>query len=167
MREARGGFFGISHLKAFIQNNQSTIQLNLPAIETLADKLLACLVAADSETAWGEVSVVLTDDEVITQTNREFLGKDRPTDVISFRYDPVPGEDNKATGDLIVNVECALREGPAHDGPDAELALYIAHGFDHLSGADDDTPQKRAAMRRTEKRWLAELKSEIKNLIVR
>jgi ssRNA-specific RNase YbeY (16S rRNA maturation enzyme) len=48
----------------------------------------------------------------------------------------------------------------------AELALYIAHGFDHLSGADDDTPARRAAMRRTEMRWLAGLQPEIKNLIL-
>lgn len=110
--------------------------------------------------------MVLTDDSGIIPTNREFFGKDRPTDVISFRYDPVPGEEDGATGDLIVNVECALREGPAHDGADAELALYIAHGFDHLSGAEDNTPQKRAAMRRTETRWLAALQSETKSLIL-
>lgn len=154
-------------MKTTALNHQTSTQINKPAIHALVRKLSECLIAADPETVWGEVSVVLTDDEGITQTNRKFFGKDRPTDVISFRYNPVPGEDSEATGDLIVNVECALREGPAHDGPDAELALYIAHGFDHLSGADDDTPQKRAAMRRTEKRWLAELKSEIKNLIVR
>lgn len=143
------------------------MQLNVPAIKTLARKLSECLVAADPRTVWGDISVVLTDDEGITQPNREFFGRNRPTDVISFRYDPIPGEDGHATGDLIVNLECALREGPAHGGPDAELALYIAHGFNHLSGADDDTPQKRAAMRRTETRWLAELQSGIKNLIIR
>jgi ssRNA-specific RNase YbeY (16S rRNA maturation enzyme) len=59
-----------------------------------------------------------------------------------------------------------VREGPQHDGADAELALYIAHGFDHLSGADDNTPARRAAMRRTEMRWLAALQPEIKNLIL-
>ena len=132
----------------------------------MADPLAGWLKKADSETVWSEVTVVLTDDEGITRPNREFFGKDRPTDVISFRYDPVPGEESAATGDLIVNVECALREGPAHNGPDAELALYIAHGFDHLSGADDDTPQKRAAMHRTEKRWLKGLKTDIQNLIL-
>lgn len=108
---------------------------------------------------------MLTDDDGITQTNREFFGKNRPTDVISFRYDPVPGENDTASGDLIVNVDCAVREGKVHEGADAELALYIAHGFDHLSGADDNTPARRAAMRRTETQWLAALQSEIKNLI--
>jgi len=136
------------------------------AIQRLTDALAGCLAAADPNSVWGSVTVVLTDDEGITQTNRDFLDKDRPTDVISFRYDPIPGEDPAATGDLIINVDCAVREGPAHDGIDAELALYIAHGFDHLSGADDDTPVHREAMRETELRWLAELKSDIKNLIL-
>jgi probable rRNA maturation factor len=149
-----------------VLNHQNTVKLNLSALETLAEKLAERLAQADPGTDWGEISVVLTDDEGITGPNREFFGKNRPTDVISFRYDQVPGEAAGATGDLIVNVECALREGPSHDGPGAELALYIAHGFDHLSGADDDTPQKRAAMRRTETRWLAALQSEIKNLIL-
>ena len=154
-------------MKTTLINNQTTHRLNLPKIRQLTAKLADRLVEADPETVWQEVSVVLTDDNGIIPTNREFLGKDRPTDVISFRYDPVPGEEDEATGDLVVNVECALREGPVHNGADAELALYIAHGFDHLSGADDNTPQKRAAMRRTEKHWLAALQSETENLILK
>ncbi|MDH3345658.1 MAG: rRNA maturation RNase YbeY [Kiritimatiellaceae bacterium] len=143
-------------MKTTLINNQTVIPLNLNAIRKLNNKLADFLAAADPDTVWQEVSIVLTDDQNITQTNREFFGKNNPTDVISFRYDPIPGEKNEATGDLIINVECALREGPKHDGADAELALYIAHGFDHLSGSEDDTPAKRTSMLRTEKKWLAE-----------
>jgi probable rRNA maturation factor len=154
-------------MKTTLINKQTALALNLPALKKLTAKLANFLEQADPKTVWNEVTLVLTDDTGITQTNREFFGKDRPTDVISFRYDPIPGEDDEATGDLIVNVECALREGPAHDGADAELALYIAHGLDHLSGSEDDTPSKRAAMLRTEKQWLAALQSDIKNLILK
>jgi len=97
---------------------------------------------------------VLVDDEGITQTNREYFRKNRPTDVISFRYDPVPGESAAFSGDLIVNVERAAAVGPAHNGVDYELALYIAHGFDHLTGADDATEAQRKHMRATETTWL-------------
>lgn len=148
--------FAINGLKTFIQNKQTAHRLNLPAIRRLTAELGGLLEAADPDTVWQEVTLLLTDDDGITQTNREFFGKDRPTDVISFRCEPVPGEDG-ATGDLIVNVERAVQEGPNHDGIHAELALYIAHGFDHLSGADDNTPARRAAMRRTEKKWLKNL----------
>jgi probable rRNA maturation factor len=151
-------------MKTILINRQKA-RINLPAIRRLTAKISGLLEAADPETVWQEVTLLLTDDAGITQYNREFFGKDRPTDVISFRCESIPGEEG-ATGDLIVNVECAVREGPQHDGINAELALYIAHGFDHLSGADDNTPAQRAAMRRTEMRWLAELQPEIKNLIL-
>ncbi len=144
--------------------NRQKRRINLPAIRRLTAKLAAALEAVGPEIVWQEVALLLTDDVGITQYNREFFGKDSPTDVISFRGDPIPGEEGD-TGDLIVNVECAVREGLQHDGINAELALYIAHGFNHLSGADDDTPARRAAMRRTELHWLAELQPEIKNLI--
>ncbi|MBQ3810327.1 MAG: hypothetical protein II839_05855, partial [Kiritimatiellae bacterium] len=42
---------------------------------------------------------------------------------------------------------------------DAELALYLAHGFDHLAGSDDATAAGYRAMRRRELRWLAALPS--------
>jgi probable rRNA maturation factor len=152
----------MSNVKTFLQNKQ-TRPLNLSALLRLTAKLAAQLEAADPDSAWKEVTLLLTDDAGITQYNREFFGKNSPTDVISFRSDPFPGEDG-TTGDLIVNIERAVQEGPHHDGVNAELALYIAHGFDHLSGAEDDTPARRAAMRRTELRWLADLKAEIKKL---
>ncbi len=116
---------------------------------------------------WSEVCVVLVDDEAITQTNREYFGKNRPTDVISFRYDPVPGEDDAWSGDLIINVDRAVQVGPDHKGIDYELALYIAHGFDHLSGAEDDTDAKRKKMRATETAWLREAGNLVDGLIER
>jgi probable rRNA maturation factor len=151
-------------LKTCVKNNQKIVRLNLPVIRKLTAGLARKLEAADPDTVWQEVTLLLTDDAGITQYNREFFGKDRPTDVISFRSEPVPGEEG-ATGDLIVNAECAVREGPHHESADAELALYIAHGFDHLSGADDNTPARRAAMRRTETGWLAALQPQINNLL--
>lgn len=104
--------------------------------------------------------MVLTDNEGIAPANLEYFGKDRPTDVISFRYDPVPGEDEGFSGDLIINVDRAVQVGPDHRGIDYELALYIAHGFDHLSGAEDDTPEKKKAMLDTETAWLEEIGAE-------
>jgi len=101
----------------------------------------------------------------MTQTNREYFGKNRPTDVISFRYDPVPGERNAWSGDLIINVDRAVQVGPQHKGIDYELALYIAHGFDHLSGADDDTDANRKKMRTTETAWLREAGALVDGLV--
>jgi rRNA maturation RNase YbeY len=152
-------------MKTTVRNLQRKHRLNLPAIRRLTGKLAALLEVASPDSVWEEVTLLLTDDEGITQTNRGFFGKDCPTDVISFRSEAIPGEEG-CTGDLIVNVERAVQEGPYHGGIDEELALYIAHGFDHLSGADDNTPARRVAMRRTEMRQLKELAADIRNLIL-
>jgi len=103
---------------------------------------------------------VLVDDPGITQANREYFGKNRPTDVISFRYDPIPGEDPAFSGDLLVNVDRAVSEGTTRGKLDHELALYIAHGFNHLAGAEDDTPEKQKRMRATETAWLRRARAE-------
>ena len=60
-----------------------------------------------------------------------------------------------ASAELIINAERAREEGRGRSGGVArELALYLAHGLDHLAGFDDDTPKHRAAMRQRETRWL-------------
>jgi probable rRNA maturation factor len=137
-------------------NQQQKHPLQLKTLQKLTDWLAGRLEAATAPERWSEVCIVLVDDEGITATNREYFGKNRPTDVISFRYDPVPGEDKVWGGDLVINVDRAVQEGTARRSIDFELALYIAHGFDHLSGAEDDTPEKRRKMRATETAWLRE-----------
>jgi probable rRNA maturation factor len=118
-------------------------------------RFLLRAAAARSPAAWDEVSVVLTDHAGMRAVNREFLGSDDTTDVISFRYPPRPGApDTRPSGEIIVNVEQACASGPSWGGWQRELALYLAHGVDHLSGADDDSPVRRRRMRRRELRWL-------------
>jgi probable rRNA maturation factor len=125
-------------------------------LQKLTNWLGTKLESTSAPDRWDEVCIVLVDDTGITQTNREYFGKNRPTDVISFRYDPVPGEEEAWSGDLIINVDRAVQVGPDHNGIDYELALYIAHGFDHLSGAEDDSDEKHQNMRATETAWLKE-----------
>jgi rRNA maturation RNase YbeY len=136
-------------------NQQEKHRLQLSKLQKLADWFADKLEARMDE-PWSEVCVVLTDDEGIVPANLEYFGKERPTDVISFRYDPIPGEEEGFSGDLIVNVDRALQVGPEQNGSDYELALYIAHGFDHLAGSEDDTAEKKQAMLDTESAWLAE-----------
>lgn len=112
--------------------------------------------ALNNMRTWTELSVVLTDDRGITRLNKTHLGARRPTDVISFAYPPVSGATDQYTGEVIVNVERAATIGPRYKGAAEELALYVAHGCHHLSGATDKTPLQRSRMRRVEERWLNE-----------
>lgn len=141
-------------MKTIVSNRHPDPRVRTDAVRQLCQHLAGRLQETDPSTVWNEITVVLTDDAGIQRVNHEFFGKNWPTDVICFRGDPIPGETG-SSGDLLINVDCALREGSRRNGPDAELALYIAHGFNHLGGGRDDTPSRRAAMRRREQTWLS------------
>ncbi len=147
-------------MNCIVLNQQKNHPLLARNLRRLVDWLAMRLEERMAPEKWEEVCLLLVDDTGIVQTNREYFGKDRPTDVISFRYDPIPGEDEAWSGDLIVNVDRAMGEGRRRGSPDRELALYIAHGFDHLSGADDNTPEERRRMRATETAWLRQAGKE-------
>jgi len=110
----------------------------------------------NSDRVWGEISLVLTDDAGMARLNAEYFGRPHSTDVISFRYDALPGEGVDCSGEVIVNVERACEEGAQRHSVDRELALYIAHGCQHLAGAEDRTTGGRRRMRRRERAWLEE-----------
>ena len=103
-----------------------------------------------------EVAVVLQGDEASAEVHEAINGAPGPTDVVTQRYDAMPGEEPGVYGELYVNVDQALRAAPRRRGWSAakELLLYVAHGMDHLSGADDLTSAGYARMRRRELAWL-------------
>jgi probable rRNA maturation factor len=86
----------------------------------------------------GSVSVMLAGDEEIRRLNREFRGKDKATDVLSF-----PAGDmgrSRAAGDLAISVETAAREAARRGHSlDLELRVLLLHGVLHLSGYDHET----------------------------
>ena len=107
----------------------------------------------DSSRRWSVLSVILVDDEGMIPIQRACFGKHEPTDVISLAYDPMPPDFDVYSGEIIVNVQRAYEVG-SPNGCSRELALYLAHGCQHLTGISDDTPIQRAKMRRRENAWL-------------
>ena len=105
------------------------------------------------------VTVVLQDDAFSAEVHLAINGAAGATDVITQRYDAMPGEPEGVYGELYVNVDQAIRVAPKRRGWSAakELLLYVAHGMDHLSGADDLKPRDYDRMRRRELGWLKEL----------
>jgi len=100
------------------------------------------------------------DDKAITTVNEACFGLSTPTDVIVCRYDPLPGTTDCPSADIFVSIDRAVAEGTTRArrgygwSVDKELALYLAHGCDHLTGADDRTAEERRRMRSRELRWL-------------
>ena len=105
---------------------------------------------------WHEVVVHLVRDAESDELHRASMGIAGVTDVITQAYDAIPPEPPGLFGELFVNVDQALRAAPRRNGwtPGRELLLYVAHGMDHLSGADDHDEPGYRAMRRRELNWL-------------
>lgn len=139
-------------------SRQRCARLDAARWRTIAAELMWRACRRGRPRDWAQVTVFLLDDASIAAVNRRVFAKDGPTDVITLAYRPIPGGLAGHTGELFLNVQRALTEGRARPGgPALELALYLAHGCDHLTGGLDDTPAGRAAMRRRERRWLGSL----------
>lgn len=102
-----------------------------------------------------EISLAFVDNATIHRLNRQFLGHDEPTDVLSF---PLSEKKAKLSGELVIGAEVARAQ--AHErGHDvqAELALYVIHGLLHLCGYDDHEPGDADRMRERERHYLRQL----------
>ncbi len=79
-----------------------------------------------------ELSVLLTGNEEIRELNREYRGKDKPTDVLSF-----PMEDEHLLGDIVISTEKAASQAVEFGVTvDEEMARLLVHGLLHLAGYD-------------------------------
>ena len=103
-----------------------------------------------------EISILLTDDVEIKELNRQYLGKDRPTDVLSFEMD-----DPVMLGDVVISVERAGAQALALGFSfDAEIARLLVHGTLHLLGFEHVHGGRQAAkMKRREDELLTMLKA--------
>lgn len=130
-----------------ITQRQTLFRVDEARLTRYAEWIMKQVAELTPDIRWQELSVVLTDDS-IRSLNSEWFGKDTITDVISFAY---PGD---STGEVIVNLQQAHGEGALRSSPDEELALYLAHGCHHLTGAEDDTPARKQAMLELEETWV-------------
>jgi probable rRNA maturation factor len=95
-----------------------------------------------------ELSVLLCDDAFIQELNRQYRGLDRPTDVLSFAQEPVPGGPD-VLGDIVISVETARRQAREQRHSLArEVEWLLCHGMLHLLGYDDETEEGLEQMRR-------------------
>ncbi len=114
-----------------------------------------------SEGAQGplEVGVVVTTDEEVLTLNRQYLGHDYHTDVLSFGMSDggdveeggmgfvTPSERAPYLGDVVISYDRAAEQAPEyHHSTEAEVATLLVHGLLHLLGYDDTDDEKRAQM---------------------
>lgn len=109
-------------------------------------------VAASHGRKVGEVGYMFVDDEKILEVNREYLGHDFYTDVITFDYD----EGDKINGDIVISLD-TVRSNAELFGKQygEELHRVIIHGILHLCGINDKGPGEREIMEAAENAALA------------
>lgn len=103
-----------------------------------------------------EISLVFTDDKTIQELNKNYRGKDKPTDVLSFSQleNPEFGIEPITLGDLVISVETAKRQAKKYEHSlQREIERLLIHGTLHLLGYDHEKVDKNIAqkMRRKEK----------------
>ena len=112
-------------------------------------------VVASYKRRLGDIGYMFVDDEKILEVNREYLGHDYYTDVITFDYD----EDDVVSGDIVISLD-TVRSNAELFGKeyDDELHRVIIHGILHLCGIKDKGPGEREIMEAAENKALALLK---------
>ncbi len=123
-----------------------SFQKPLPVESKLVKRAVEAALAHQS--AGGDLSVVFTDDSQLQQLNREYLGIDAPTDVLSFPASETDPESGGAyLGDILISVPRAAQQAEAAGHPlSSEVQLLVVHGVLHLLGYDHATVQEKSRM---------------------
>ncbi len=143
---------------------------------SLARVVAAALTAAGAPSP-ASIGLILSDDAYLADLNETHMGKDGPTDVLSFPLLPpdafragarapafaLPPGRVPHLGDIVVSVERAVDQAEGgrggHTGdvrwtPAEELRLLVTHGTLHICGWDHAEPAEEAEMRALERTLL-------------
>ncbi|MFC2140386.1 rRNA maturation RNase YbeY [Candidatus Auribacterota bacterium] len=143
-----------------INNRQRLVKLNQESIRTIVRTILKTETKKKYSDNF-EISLNFVRDKAIQEINKKYLGKDSPTDVISFSM--IEGELSSLypdiLGDVFISSETAIRQAQEYKFDlNSEMILYIVHGVLHLLKYDDIDPQKRKIMKRKERYYLKKFK---------
>lgn len=130
-------------------------------LKKVAARILSALGCPDET----ELSISIVGDRAIGRINREYLGKDRPTNVISFSQQEgdCGAMASHVLGDVIISADTSARE--ADQGglqPFDRLCFLLLHGILHLCGYDHERSgdAEAARMRKKEEELFRILKKE-------
>lgn len=135
-----------------LQIAETIPSIEIPALQEVGYLERAARSALDYSGAPSnaELTVVITDDEQLRQLNRQFLGIDAPTDVLSFPSgdeEPDPDSGDPYLGDILISYPHAQAQAEAGGhAVKEELQLLLVHGVLHLMGYDHAEEDQKAEM---------------------
>lgn len=130
----------------------NTDGVKMPSIKKRENTVWVKAVAASYGKRVGEIAYIFVDDEKILEVNRQYLGHDYYTDIITFDY----CEGDVISGDLFISLD-TVRTNAEQVGAtyEEELHRVIIHGILHLCGINDKGPGEREIMEAAEDKALA------------
>lgn len=128
--------------------------IEMPALDERSVSRWIRAVAADYGFSVGNIHYIFCSDERELAVNREFLGHDYYTDVITFDYSTA----STLNGDIFISLD-TVRSNAETVGATFEQELHriIIHGVLHLTGQGDKTPETKVQMTEKEEKALAKL----------
>ena len=133
----------------------TTDSIEMPALDERKVTRWIRAVAADYGFSVGNINYVFCSDERELAVNREFLGLDYYTDVITFDYSTA----STLNGDIFISLD-TVQSNAEMVGATFEYELYriLIHGVLHLTGQGDKTPETKVVMTEKEEKALAKWK---------
>lgn len=146
----------------FMMDQQDKVEVSESLLGKVREVIEASLEYEGVDAAC-EVSLVFVDNAQIHEMNRDYRGKDQPTDVLSFpQYDDVTSmeayPEELALGDIVISLERAQEQAEEFGHSlEREICFLTAHSMFHLFGYDHDTDENTKVMREREEAVLAKL----------
>lgn len=115
---------------------------------TLLEQAARLTLDQESAPVNADMTIVLTDDSQLHELNREYLGVDAPTDVLSFPASESDPETGVAyLGDILISIPRANQQAQAAGHSlEAETQLLVVHGTLHLLGYDHGEAEEKDRM---------------------
>ena len=129
----------------------NTDGVRMPKIKKRETTAWIRAVAATYGKRVGDIGYMFVNDEKILEVNREYLGHDYYTDIITFDY----CEDDTLNGDLVISIDTVKSNAELFKKDyNEELHRVIIHGVLHLCGINDKGPGEREIMEAAENKAL-------------
>ncbi|MGD0279333.1 MAG: rRNA maturation RNase YbeY [Smithella sp.] len=136
-------------MKIQIENRQTRIKIRRRKIRSMVLDILRILDCRDKE-----ISISFVDDETIKQLNKQYMGRDKATNVLSFSLQEgeCGGINPQILGDIIISIQTAQRDAiKGRLTIEQEIDFLIIHGILHLLGYNHENTTKKETSRMRQK----------------
>ncbi len=123
------------------------------------EKWISAIPELSEPHGWTELNILIVGSAAGRRFNREFRKRDYATNVLSFPYEPAPGEHSGLLGDLVICAPVVAREAREQKKAVRDhFAHMTIHGVLHLLGYDHESERDAERMETLERAILAELR---------